>query len=326
MTDLVITNGDVAGELLRKTLIGAEVLPWRDVLHEGPVPLTDTREALAKARAEYLAGLAGSDVGTIEFEMTARDRGLGISAEFDRVMLWFEHDLYDQLQLLQVLDWFADHPPQAGLLSLVQVEDYIGRQEPDAIPQLAASAVPVTQAQLDLAKRAWAAFRQPTPEAWAALLDEDLSVLPFLHAAVVRMLEELPGADGLSRTERQMLAAIEADESATALGAFVAVQKMEDAEFMGDWSFWRLLDQLALADEPLIAGLESAPFQYQDPELAKAYLTSRLSLTSLGKAVLAGGADWAKHRAVDHWWGGTCLTEDNLWRWDGEAARLIAPA
>jgi len=42
--------------------------------------------------------------------------------------------------------------------------------------------------------------------------------------------------------------------------------------------------------------------------------------------VLAGGADWAKHRAVDHWWGGTHLTEDNLWRWDGEAARLIAPA
>jgi hypothetical protein len=46
-----------------------------------------------------------------------------------------------------------------------------------------------------------------------------------------------------------------------------------------------------LAEEPLVAGLEAAPFQYTDQDLAKTYLTSRLSLTSLGKAVLAGGAD-----------------------------------
>jgi hypothetical protein len=325
MADLVITNGDVAGELLRKTLLGTEVLPWRDVLHEGPVPLTDTLETLTATRIEYLADAGGGDIGAIEFELTARDRGLGMNGDFERVVLWIEHDLYDQLQLLQVLDWFADHPRRAGTLLLVQADDYIGRQEPDAIPRKAASATPVTQAQLDLAKRAWAAFRQPTPYAWAGLLKSDLSALPFLRAAVLRMLEELPGPDGLSRTERQMLAATEATESVTALGTFIAVQKMEDAEFMGDWSFWRLLDQLALAEEPLIAGLEAAPFQHQDPELAKAYLTSRLTLTSLGKAVLAGGADWAKHHTVDHWWGGTHLTEDNLWRWDSQSERVLAP-
>ena len=92
---------------------------------------------------------------------------------------------------------------------------------------------------------------------------------------------------------------------------------------MGDWSFCRLLDQLALADEPLIAGLEAAPFQHADPELAKAYLTSRLSLTSLGRAVLAGGADWVRHHDVDRWWGGTHLTEDALWRWDQSVEKLI---
>lgn len=326
MTDLVITNGDAAGELLRKTLIGTEVLPWRDVLHEGPVPLTDTLETLTATRIEYLAGAGGGDINAIEFELTARDRGLGMNGDFERVVVWIEHDLYDQLQLLQVLDWFADHPRRAGTLLLVQADDYIGRQEPDAISRQTASATPVTQAQLDLAKRAWAAFRQRTPEAWAGLLESDLSVLPFLHAAVLRMLEELPGPDGLSRTERQILGAIDAREPVTALGAFITVQKMEDAEFMGDWCFWRLLDKLALANEPLVGGLEAAPFQHQDPELAKAYLTSRLNLTSLGKAALAGGADWAAHHTVDRWWGGTHLTEDNLWRWDPQGERLVAPA
>ncbi len=322
MTDLVITNGDAAGELLRRTLPGAEVLPWRDVLHEGPVPLTATQEDLTAARVEYLAGAGGGEIGAIEFELTSRDRGLAMSSKFDRVVLWFEHDLYDQLQLLQVLDWFAANPRADGALFLVQAEDYLGRQEPEAIAGLAAMAKPVSQAQLDLAKHAWAAFRQPTPEAWAKLLDEDTSALPYLRPAVIRMLEELPGTDGLSRTERQMLAIVES-QSVTALALFIAVQKMEDAEFMGDWSFWRLLDQLALAEEPLIAGLEAAPLQRADPELAKAYLTSPLNLTSFGRAVLAGGADWVRHHDVDRWWGGTHLTEDALWRWDQAAEKLI---
>jgi len=326
MADLVITNGDAAGELLRTTLSGAEVLPWRDVLYEGPVPLTSTLEELTEIRVAHLASAGGGDTQSIEFELTARDRGLGMSGKFERVVLWFEHDLYDQLQLLQILDWFADHPHDTGTRLLVQTEDYIGRAEPEAIPSLAASAKPIAQAQLELAKSAWTAFREPTPEPWTTLLDKDVSPLSFLRPAVSRMLEELPGTDGLSRTERQMLAAIEAEESVTTLGLFIAVQKMENAEFMGDWSFWRILDQLALATEPLIAGLEAAPFQHGDPERAKAYLTSRVSLTSLGKAVLAGGADWSKHCAVDCWWGGTHLTDDNVWRWDVASDRLIAPA
>jgi hypothetical protein len=33
----------------------------------------------------------------------------------DEIALWFEHDLYDQLQLLQLLDWFAARPPQEKL-------------------------------------------------------------------------------------------------------------------------------------------------------------------------------------------------------------------
>jgi len=324
-TDLVITNGDAAGEVLRRTLAGAEVLPWRDVLHEGPVPFTETLAELTPVRIEYLARAGGGDLGAIEYELVARDRGLAMSVEFDRVVLWFEHDLYDQLQLLQVLDWFAAHPRAEGTLFVVQAEDYLGRQEPEDIERLAATAEAVTLAQLDLAKRAWSALRQPTPEVWAHLLDEDTSALPFLRGAVLRILEELPGRDGLSRTERQTLASIETVESITALGLFVAVQKLEEAEFMGDWSFWRLLDQFALADEPLIAGLEAAPFQHTQPDLAKAYLTSRLSLTSLGKAVLAGGADWTEHHTVDRWWGGTHLTDDALWRWDEAAEELIPP-
>jgi hypothetical protein len=320
--DLVITNGDAAGELLRKTLQGTEILPWRDVLYEGPVPLTDTLEDLTAIRAEYLAGAGGGELGSIEFELTARDSGLSLSPRFDRVVLWFEHDLYDQLQLLQILDWFAAHPRDDGALKLVQTQDYIGRQTPEDIAKLTETGQTVSKAQLQLAKRAWSAFRQPTPEAWAGLLDDDLTALPFLRAAVVRMLEELPGPDGLTRTERQILTTIQAGPI-TPLALFPAVQKQEEAVFMGDWSFWRLLDALALADAPLIAGLDAAPFQHDAPELARPYLTSQLTLTPLGEEVLAGRSDWLAINGIDRWWGGTHLTNDAVWRFDTERQELI---
>jgi len=82
---------------------GVEVLPW---LHEGPAPVTHSLAELTDIRANYLAR-DGGDLDQTRTILQARDRGLARSTSFDRIVLWFEHDLYGQLQLLQVLDWFS---------------------------------------------------------------------------------------------------------------------------------------------------------------------------------------------------------------------------
>ena len=51
---LHVTNGDSAGNTLRQTALGGAVLPWQDVLHEGPVPAGPRRELL-QARAAFLS-------------------------------------------------------------------------------------------------------------------------------------------------------------------------------------------------------------------------------------------------------------------------------
>ena len=322
MPDLIITNGDAAGELLRCTFAGTEVLPWRDVLHEGPVPRTESLAELTEIRAAYLAGGDGN-LDTARSILQARDRGLAHSAGFERVVLWFEHDLYDQLQLLQVLDWFAAHPREQGSLLLVQSSDFLGRQTPAQLSAMQADEQPVSAEQLALARRAWAAFRAETPEAWHALLDADLDALPSLRSAVLRMLEELPGSDGLSRTERQILQSL-APGAVTPPALFVGVQRHEEAVFMGDFSFWKVLDGLALAAPPLIEGLHGAPF---NPAAAvdKAYLQSAVTLAPFGAEVLAGRADHASRNRIDRWWGGTRLSNETLWRFDPDTLRLIGP-
>ena len=51
----------------------------------------------------------------------------------------------------------------------------------------------------------------------------------------------------------------------------------------------------------------------------------QLSLTAFGEAVLAQAEDFSRHNPIHRWWGGTKLTNDNLWRWDATSRVLIAP-
>ena len=55
------------------------------------------------------------------------------------------------------------------------------------------------------------------------------------------------------------------------------------------------------------------------------YQGSKLTLTALGKAILAGAEDFGRHNPIHRWWGGTELTNDRLWRWDPANRALIAP-
>ena len=121
-------------------------------------------------------------------------------------MLWFEHDLYDQLQLIQVLDGLAElrGPP----ISLVCEAEYLGTMAPERAAELFALRNPLMRRHLQEAQAAWAAFRSPDPR---DLENLKTTSLPFLGAALRRHLEEFPWTtDGFSRSERQIVEALRA--------------------------------------------------------------------------------------------------------------------
>ncbi|MBL4614399.1 MAG: hypothetical protein JKY27_05950 [Magnetovibrio sp.] len=314
MQELFITNGDVVGDSLRQAYPEVVVLPWQDVLHEGPVPMTADPIELSYVRARYLNAKWGVHAGT---DFGAREGMFGDISDFERIGLWFEHDLYDQLQLLQVLDRLSVDRPTKELF-LVQADDYLGLYGPDKIGAWLDRAEQVTPAQFDTAEVAWHAFRQDSPEAWFSLLDKDLSALPYLATAVLRMLEELPSEqDGLSRTERHILEMVDKGHIQPNK-MFKAYQDCEEAQFMGDWSFFDRLNSLATVDEPLLRTDTDVTFTPGlGGEALQTYLGTRYQLTNFGQAVLAGDQDHAQSNIIDFWWGGTYVTNENLWRWDG---------
>jgi len=311
---LHITNGESVQ--LKETGLAGEVLTWQDALHEGPVPARLTFEELRPIRARFLAGISGQPEHSIVETLDQRDRMLAGFAAFEEVVLWFEPDLYDQLQLIQVLDWFSRQQRGRTTVSLITTDRYLGPMTPSELRPLYPLRRPVTPSQFELAARAWVAFTAADPNSIVEFLQEDTSALPYLLGAFQRHLEQFPSIrNGLSRTERQILEIARAGP-ASVEHVFCAHRDLEERIFMGDLAFNTYIRGLANARVPLVT----------IPQEDKRFGNAELTITPAGSSVLRGEADHVRLNGIDRWLGGVHLYGENVWRWDGEHGRLASAA
>src|SRR4030095_10658531 len=89
-------------------VVQGTMLPWRDVLHEGPVRTGLSLEELSVERARFIAEAGWGVLPDVMKSFGERDATFRQAGRHDEIVLWFEHDLYDQLQLIQVLDGVAE--------------------------------------------------------------------------------------------------------------------------------------------------------------------------------------------------------------------------
>jgi DNA-binding transcriptional MerR regulator len=235
---LHVTNGESAASTLRRTSLGGVVLSWDDVLHVGPLAF-DPAES-RRVRPEFLAVHGWGEAGAIEARFARRDELL---ARARSVVLWFEHDLFDQLQLLQIL---AQVNPRTTV-ELVQCDDYLGGMDGDKLEALWLDRKGVDPLR---AREAWRGVTQGD-------LDQDVPELPHLAPALRRFAEEP------ERTKRQLLAAL-ADGPRTALQLFFANQEQEEAIFLGDT--WAFLFTYELWEEGRLAPVGGGPMPLPPPK------------------------------------------------------------
>jgi len=328
MTRLILTtDGSGAGGL--KGARRAEiVIPFEPRFVWGPLP-SEAELVMLLARHEaadhwlwnvyrkYFGKIDRNEIGLIDF-----------CERCERIELWIDPVPSAQLTLIWLLGYLRRHEKIASRLTLVQAETSIGGKSPKQLAKCKPAAVDVANDHFEIAGLAWQAYRAPTPQAWFDLSNRDLSILPQLRACVVALLEELPQrATGLGATEMRMLELI-GEGDAVPLDVFPGHLKRNERRVFEYWEVGSLLDRLARCPAPAVSGLDEGPFtleMHKDRHRHERYRQSRLSLTALGKAVLARADDFSLHNPIDRWWGGTKLTDDHLWRWDPANRALIAP-
>lgn len=318
--------GSDIGKALSEAGFTGGFLEYSNPFCQGPV--TDDPDPVA-LRARFIAQAYGGEGGfTLESatdRLRAQEAGLAAAAgRYGRVVLWMEHDSYDQLVLARCLAHFA----KAGAprrLELVSIGHFpgsarfigLGQLPPEALRLLWTRRTTVGRDRLELGRAAWEALKAPDPSALADLAGTGMPALPHMAGALMRHLRELPSArDGLGLAQRLVLDLL-GGEDLTVSQVFGRLQAgREPLPWLGDLMLWAILKDMLRAADPA--------FRIAPETREAGWPRRRLEITPAGREVLAGRRDWLSCGPPERWVGGVRIRPGApCWRWDEGTGRPV---
>lgn len=328
---LHIVNGDIVGEKLRKGNISGDILVWREVYPVGPVFVNSSEPHHRLTRADYLERTMGIPADDYVTNCKSQEQILQNFHQYDEVVLWFEHDWFDQLMLSYLLHWFSNRTLGHTKLNLLCIGDYpgidlfrgLGQLSTKQLETLTGTWQRIRQKELETGRKIWEAYASPNIEEHVGILHEDTSALPFAHAALELHLSRLPSTmNGLGIVEQTILGLIQHGVD-TPRELFNEIGNRLSVLGMGDLEFWYRLK--SMSEQP------NALLEIQEPHTFPDYLTQTtpsfengvVALTEIGMDVAAGVKDWVKVKGMKEWYGGLQLNGDLTWRWNPESRQLV---
>ena len=245
MSELHILNGDFALELWKKCNFNAQSLVWKETYLEGPLPITDDLHTFRSARAEYLSRFAElKDVGQEQLynHLQKMDDRILNGGGMCSLVLWFDSCIFDQTLLMRILYLLNRNQSNTTPVFLyccnsncLTLEDF----------QRGSSKMrPLTPEDLSIGADAWRAYQSRNAERMTQVAEQgNFAHLPEMKKALLRCAEEVPGQDGLNRTQRQILQIV-ASGKHSFVEIFKGLDAFEEYPFLGDTACQRLLDQL----------------------------------------------------------------------------------
>src|SRR6478752_6008968 len=124
---LHVSNGTSVTMTLTEAGVPGTYSIWADPLHNGPVPGGLTDAELIDVRRQYHSSNAGGTESGWRDPVNDMRRWRDVIAghqSYDELVLWFEHDLFDQLNLIQLLAWIHEHVPVRKPVSLICIGSF----------------------------------------------------------------------------------------------------------------------------------------------------------------------------------------------------------
>ena len=292
-----VCNGESTADSLSLADLPGEIRVWGDMLSQGPV-VDDYR-----VRGEFWATRSGSAADHAQ-KLADEDKAIDEATGAEELILWFEHDLTSQLALVRLLARMQRRgmPKTLTIVSIDRHPDVtnftsFSQLQAEQIAELWARRTPLSRDAIDEAITAWIAITSTDPRALPYLVRR-VKALPFLAGALERHLEEMPDpTSGMSRTERQLLAAIARGEAS--------------------------LSASVQAIDPRYP-INAVVLDYTQATLQKLGFTDATGVTALGRQALAGAIDRVHEQGIDEWRGGVHLTgRGPVWRWESRERRLL---
>ncbi len=256
---LHITNGDAFTGTLKSLKLKGDIITWREMLCEGKTLTNVGSEKFWKTRFDFLH--KNYKVSKSSFiEKTLKEyRSLCNHKQQDEIVLWFEYDLFCQINMLAVLSWLKTHRKYAQI-SLVcsGMEDGsdqllgLNQLSEEQLMRLYTDKKVLSQDDIEYADYVWQLYCSDNPMRLENLTDFSQYQYDYLGEAVRTHLKRFPSIrNGLNEMENSLLeiANTEKPESRHAfLGAILGNQGMLG---FGDTQYERAINRL----KPLFTSL-----------------------------------------------------------------------
>jgi hypothetical protein len=270
-------------DALQMARIKGDYFEFSDPVCAGPVAAWDRPEEFLAARIEFLSTLSrrslpvldtktrpsAAQLQALEKQLRAELDVLSHLQDVEQIVLWFEHDPYDQFQLLRFLAQVHSDVTVRYRIRLVLIDHHesvprfqgLGQLAPQALADLLPHAEPIVDRDFSLAHRGWRDFVDGRIDDLAQRFSSDhideRSAFRFFERALQRWRADYPESpDEQSLTQRLSLLHLRSGP-ATAIETFLAVNRTDPLPYLGDAMYFPLLADLARGPDPFITLYES---------------------------------------------------------------------
>lgn len=286
-----ILNGDSTLNQIQQTEIEGDRLVWREILCEGETPERIGSPLFWEKRATFLQQFSPSSFEK-QFERNKKAFSEVDLDSYEEVVLWFEYDLFCQINMLGLLSWINDQTLSTTKISLIclghhpKYEGLVGLGEinPAEYDQLFADRIDLNASDLQYAARIWKAYCSDDHSKLLQLIDPNRSnKFPYLEEALRWHQKRIPNqVNGLDEIETYIVQMISEQplEKRSIVGALL---RRKNFYGFGDMQYFKYLEGL----EPILKKEEG-----------------RIYLNELGLQILAGQKRFDLVRKVKRRYGG----------------------
>ena len=251
-SQLHITNGDSFTQRLKKLKFKGEIITWREMLCEGKTETSVGSEAFWKTRFEFLHKNYNISKSWFVEKTLKEYRSLCNHKQQDEIILWFEYDLFCQINMLAVISWLKTHRRhvQISLVCSGYEDDSsrlygLNELTDDQIQAHFKSRVALSQNDIEYADYVWQLYCSDNPIRLENLSDFELYKFRYLEDALKAHLRRFPAIkNGLNEIENRVLQVAAEGKSSSKKALMSNLLQNQGWYGFGDTQYQRILKNL----------------------------------------------------------------------------------
>mgnify|MGYP000117895664 FL=1 len=211
---LHITNGDSTTNYLKKLKFSGDFITWREMLCEGKTTTDVGSETFWKNRFDFFK--TSYNVSKKKFiDFTLKEyRNLCNKKESKEIVLWFEHDLFCQINMLAVISWLKTYRKGyhislvcSGKIKRSKKRKALGELTENQIHQHYKNRIDLTEDDIEYADYIWQLYCSDSPLRLETVYQfNPMSPFQYLASAIEAHLIRFPSINnGLNKIENTIL-------------------------------------------------------------------------------------------------------------------------